>query len=221
MSVIYLLVSLFFAVGLSVVFAVAMKLPLIGPEFRLVTGFALFVAIGAVIQIPYQARAAFRARSLVRGAAVVVECAAILIGLALWARCLLPEEKDFDPTRWAQIAAMAESGQLSEKHPGVIILPPELSDATIDGRVYVTRLPVGRCYLFKTFEAGRCFGDFRGFIYSTLPVSDVVFTNDRGNYVTITAFDTCENELPVSRPLELVFRVEFTTFARWLRISSR
>ncbi len=55
-----LLVSLFFAVGLCVVFAVAMRLPLIAPEFRLVTGFALFVAIGAVIQIPYQARTAFR-----------------------------------------------------------------------------------------------------------------------------------------------------------------
>ena len=78
----------------------------------------------------------------------------------------------FDRDRCEAIVRRIESGELVEQHPGIVDLPASLASATYDGRVYVTHLPSGRLYLFKTQIGLRSF-DFFGYLYSTVPIENL------------------------------------------------
>jgi len=90
----------------------------------------------------------------------------------------------------AQVSLIAvseiEGGRLHEQRPGVVNLPPQLASLTCDGKVYITRLPTGRLYLFKTTATPDHPNDFRGYIYPTVPLDQLVKPNF-GGFVRIEA----------------------------------
>ena len=103
------------------------------------------------------------------------------MGILLFAIWLLPPEMKFDAERWEAIVGMIHSGKLVEQTPGVVKLPPELANATFDGHVYIARLATGQLYLFKTMVVTVRPIEFRGYIYSTIPLDKVGTAQTSGN----------------------------------------
>jgi hypothetical protein len=146
--------------------------------FRLLLGAALFLSISMLVGFPRRIDKSVRTHTFRACAMAGVEGGVILMVILLFARWLYPEVT-FDKGSCEAIARAAESGKLVETSPGLLMLPPDVSDAALHGRVYVTHLPAGRLYLFKTKEVRLWTQYFSGYVYSTIPVADLV-TRDYG-----------------------------------------
>jgi hypothetical protein len=77
----------------------------------------------------------------------------------------------FDRVECAKIASPVASGRLKPDAAGVVVLPPGLPRATIDGRVYVTRKGSGRLFVLFPMQWGFHDADMEGYLYSSRPLS--------------------------------------------------
>ena len=134
-----------------------------------VFGLPLPLALCMLLGLPQHVGDARRTRWF----AVVATLGAVSIVVALFARWILPPEMPLDFARCEKIVQAIEAGTLAEKPSGTLELPPELADATYDGKIYVTHRASGSVYLFKSWQARLRTQRFRGFIYSTVPRKDM------------------------------------------------
>ena len=143
-----------------------------------------------------------------------INLGAIVAIMLLSVRLMRPRVA-FEPSRCERIVKMIESGKLVEQSPGVVTLPPEISNAALGGSVCVTNLANGRLYFFKTRENLVRLQYFSGFAYSTVRVGDLPTLDFGGTaMIKLNLLGPCEQS-PMTAMNVVVVR---TNSDHWLRV---
>ena len=90
-------------------------------------------------------------------------------GAAAW--LWLGGEVSFDHTKCQTIADMIEAEKLGRPGDTEVVLPPQLRDATLLGRVSISRVPLGH---FQYFDTWHMHGATKGYAYCPAPHSTPV-----------------------------------------------
>jgi hypothetical protein len=186
-----------------------------GGVAQAICGTLFFLAAAMMIRWPRRVGTAIKTRAgFWRCLRLGTEAAVIVGAIILFDRALCPEVA-FNFARGEGIVRAAESGQFVESPPGVLVLDSQFAGAAVGGRIYVTRLPAGRLYFFKTKDCMMRLNKFAGYVYSTAPNPKLIATDHNDSFALEVNF---LGSWQPGAPLLLPVSVERTSSDHWLHV---
>jgi hypothetical protein len=186
-----------------------------GGVAQAICGTLFFLAAAMMIRWPRRIGTAIRNRAgFWRCLRLGAEAAVIVAAIVLFDRALCPEVV-FNFDRGEGIVRAAESGKLVESPPGVLALGSQFAGSAVGGRIYVTRLPAGRLYFFKTKDCMMRLNKFAGYVYSTAPNPKLEATDRKGIFTLEVNF---LGSWQPGSPVLLYVAVERISSDHWLHV---
>lgn len=205
----------------AAIFVVAM-LPSVPLISRIVCGVFLFACLAITIRTHRRALAAIRSPTIWRCTKIGAEVGGIVLVIMLAALWIAPPEMKPDFARWETIAAMSEAKRFGPNPLGLVALPRDLSGSTWDGNFYVGRVPQGRVYFFETVAVRVRPQNFRGYLYSTLPLDKLPMVKSSGgeDWIDGNKIDWGQQRNLVMLVLAEGFFPKMAAGNHWIRISN-